>query len=74
MRWPVLSTVPTTLVVVAAALVQAQGRAGTHAAADGIEYAGLDVDAENVSGALALYTGTGYEVRSTTGTWRHRDR
>lgn len=39
-------------------------------AADGIEYAGLDVDAENVSGALGLYTATGYEVRSTTGSWR----
>jgi mycothiol synthase len=43
-------------------------------AADGIEYAGLDVDAENVSGALALYTGMGYQVRSTTGTWRHPQR
>lgn len=31
--------------------------------AGGIEYAGLDVDSANPTGAVALYTGLGYEVR-----------
>jgi mycothiol synthase len=34
--------------------------------ADGMEYAGLDVDSENPTGAVALYTGLGYEVRHRT--------
>jgi mycothiol synthase len=32
----------------------------------GMEYAGLDVDAANPTGAVALYTGLGYEVRHQT--------
>jgi GNAT superfamily N-acetyltransferase len=35
-------------------------------AADGMEYAGLDVDSENPSGAVALYTGLGYVARHRT--------
>jgi ribosomal protein S18 acetylase RimI-like enzyme len=31
--------------------------------ADGIHYAGLDVDSENLSGAVRLYTGLGYVAR-----------
>jgi GNAT superfamily N-acetyltransferase len=34
--------------------------------ADGMEYAGLDVDSENPTGAVALYTGLGYEVQHRT--------
>jgi mycothiol synthase len=32
----------------------------------GMEYAGLDVDSANATGAVALYTGLGYEVRHQT--------
>jgi mycothiol synthase len=35
----------------------------------GMDYAGLDVDAENTSNAVALYTGLGYELRLTVGQW-----
>jgi len=39
-------------------------------AADGMQAAGLDVDSENATGAVALYTGLGYEVRSRSASWR----
>lgn len=39
-------------------------------AADGMQAAGLDVDSDNASGAVGLYTGLGYEVRSRSVTWR----
>ena len=35
----------------------------------GMQFAGLDVDAENTTNAVALYTGLGYEVRHTTAMW-----
>jgi ribosomal protein S18 acetylase RimI-like enzyme len=35
----------------------------------GMQYAGLDVDAENTTNAVSLYTKLGYEVRHTTATW-----
>jgi ribosomal protein S18 acetylase RimI-like enzyme len=50
----------------APALLAAQLRAF---AASGMEKAGLDVDTGNASGALALYTGLGYEVESTSVVW-----
>ena len=37
--------------------------------ADGMQYAGLDVDAANPTGAVALYTGLGYRVRQRTAQW-----
>jgi mycothiol synthase len=39
-------------------------------AADGLAAAGLDVDADNTTGAVALYTGLGYEVVRRSATWR----
>jgi mycothiol synthase len=39
-------------------------------AADGMAVAGLDVDAENTTGAVALYTGLGYEVARRSASWR----
>lgn len=48
---------------VAAALLTAGLRA---LARDGLDAAGLDVDSENPSGALGLYTRLGYEPRSTS--------
>jgi ribosomal protein S18 acetylase RimI-like enzyme len=35
----------------------------------GMQYAGLDVDAENTTNAVSLYTKLGYEVRHTSATW-----
>lgn len=35
----------------------------------GMQFAGLDVDAENTSGAVGLYTGLGYEVHRTVRQW-----
>jgi mycothiol synthase len=41
--------------------------ASMHAFRDaGMQYAGLDVDSENPTGAVALYTGLGYRVRHRT--------
>jgi mycothiol synthase len=41
-------------------------------AADGLEYAGLDVDAGNSSGALNLYAGLGFEAWDSTVLWEHQ--
>jgi ribosomal protein S18 acetylase RimI-like enzyme len=41
-------------------------------AADGMQYAGLDVDSENPSGAVALYTGVGYEVERRRASYQRR--
>jgi mycothiol synthase len=38
-------------------------------AADGMHYAGLDVDADNLTGAVALYAGLGYQVTRRSATW-----
>lgn len=38
-------------------------------AASGMQYAGLDVDSANPTGAVALYTGLGYEVRHRSAHW-----
>jgi mycothiol synthase len=35
----------------------------------GMQYAGLDVDSANPTGAVALYTGLGYEVRRRSAHW-----
>jgi ribosomal protein S18 acetylase RimI-like enzyme len=37
--------------------------------AGGMRHAGLDVDADNPTGALALYAGLGYRVRRRTAMW-----
>lgn len=36
---------------------------------DGVQYAGLGVDTENLTGAMRLYTGLGYESRHRSATW-----
>lgn len=38
-------------------------------AASGMQYAGLDVDSDNPTGAVALYTGLGYQVRHRSAMW-----
>jgi GNAT superfamily N-acetyltransferase len=37
---------------------------------DGMQYGGLDVDSENPTGAVSLYTGMGYEVLRRSVAWR----
>lgn len=39
-------------------------------AADGLDRAGLDVDSENGTGAVGLYTALGFEVTTTSASWR----
>ncbi len=51
---------------IAVALLVASMRAF---AADGMDHAGLDVDTQNTSGALSLYTGLGYEAVERTAAW-----
>jgi ribosomal protein S18 acetylase RimI-like enzyme len=44
--------------------------ASLHAfAAGGMQFAGLEVDSKNPSGAVALYTGLGYEIRRRSCCW-----
>jgi mycothiol synthase len=38
-------------------------------AADGIQYAGLDVDSDNPTGAVGLYSALGYQVRHRAAHW-----
>jgi mycothiol synthase len=38
-------------------------------AADGMQYAGLDVDSDNPTGAVGLYSGLGYQVRHRSAHW-----
>jgi len=38
-------------------------------AADGMEYAGLDVDSDNPTGAVGLYSALGYQVRHRAAHW-----